>query len=89
VKRSPAALTFWAVWMLAFCWVDVFWLIMPQFDAGLNNLDGVFHAGLIDLAVFVGIGGIFMAFVVRRAVHDSVRPIRDPRLPDSLAFENF
>jgi hypothetical protein len=83
VKRSPAALTFWAVWMLVFCWVDVFWLIMPQFD------DGVYHLGLIDLAVLVGIGGIFVAFVVRRAVHDSARAMRDPRLPDSLAFENF
>jgi hypothetical protein len=83
VKRSPPALTFWAVWMLAFCWVDIFWLIMPQFD------NGVYHLGLIDLAVLVGIGGIFVAFVVRRAVHDSVRPMRDPRLPDSLAFENY
>jgi hypothetical protein len=82
-KRNPAALTFWAVWMLTFCWLDVFWLIMPQFD------DGAYHLGLIDLAVLVGIGGIFVAFVVRRAAHDSVRVMRDPRLPDSLAFQNF
>jgi hypothetical protein len=83
VKRTPATLTFWAVWMLAFCWLDIFWLIMPQFD------DGAYHAGLIDLAALVGVGGIFVAFVVRRAAHDSLRAMRDPRLPDSLAFQNF
>jgi hypothetical protein len=83
VKRTPAVLTFWAVWVLAFCWLDVFWLIMPQYD------DGKLHFGLIDLAAFVGIGGVFVAFVVRKASHDSVRAMRDPRLADSLAFQNF
>ena len=82
VKRNPKSLLFWAVWVLVFCWLDVFWLIMPQFD------NGEFHLGLIDLASFVGIGGLFVAFVVRKASHDSVRPLRDPRLADSLAFEN-
>jgi hypothetical protein len=83
VKRNAKGLTFWAVWMLVFCWLDLFWLVMPQFD------NGKFHLGVIDLACFVGIGGIFVAFVVRKAAHDSVRAMRDPRLPDSLAFENF
>ncbi len=83
VKRNPAALTFWAVWVLAFCWLDMFWLVMPQFD------NGKLHFGLIDLAAFVGIGGVFVAFVVRKASHDSVRAMRDPRLADSLAFENI
>ena len=68
VKRKPKALLFWAIWVLAFCWLDMFWLVMPQFD------NGVFHFGLIDFAVFVGIGGIFVAFVVRKASHDSLRP---------------
>jgi hypothetical protein len=35
------------------------------------------------------VGGIFVAFVLRRATHDPVRPTHDPRLADSLAFENF
>jgi hypothetical protein len=83
VKRSPPAMTFWAVWMLVFCWLDVFWLIMPQFH------DGDYYLGLIDLAALLGIGGIFVALVARRAGQDCVRPMRDPRLPDSLAFENF
>lgn len=92
VKRSAAGLTFWAVWVLVFCWVNIYWLIMPQFDfdsdPGKFNY-ARFHLGPIDLACFLGIGGIFVAFVVRKAAHDSIRAMRDPRLPDSLAFENF
>ena len=87
VKRDKAGLSFWAIWMLVFCWFDIFWLIAPQLDNG--NL----HLGPLDLAeylaVTLGIGGVFVAFVVRRASHDPVRPMRDPRLADSLAFENF
>jgi hypothetical protein len=51
------------------------------------------HLGPLDLgehlAVLLGIGGVFVAFVVRRASHNSVRPMRDPRLADSLAFQNY
>jgi hypothetical protein len=87
VKRNRTAIGFWAVWVLAFCWLDVFWLVAPQLD------NGVLHLGPLDvgehLSVLLGIGGIFVAFVVRKASHDSVRAMRDPRLADSLAFENF
>ncbi len=87
VKRNPATLSFWAVWMLVFCWFDIFWLVAPQLD------NGVLHLGPLDLAehlaVLLGIGGIFVAFVLRKASHDSVRAMRDPRLADSLAFQNY
>jgi hypothetical protein len=86
VKRNPASLSFWAVWMLAFCWFDIFWLVAPQYD-------GALHLGPLDLgehlAVLLGIGGIFVAFVLRKASHDSIRAMRDPRLADSLAFQNY
>jgi hypothetical protein len=87
VKRNAPALTFWAVWMLFFCWFDLFWLISPQMD------NGVLHLGILDLAlhlsVFLGIGGIFVALLISRASHHAVRPVHDPRLADSLAFQNF
>jgi hypothetical protein len=85
VKRNPSVLTFWAIWVLTFCWLDMYWLVMPQFDVNYHSI----QFGLIDVAAFVGIGGVFVAFIVRKASHDSVRAMRDPRLADSLAFENF
>ena len=87
MKRNSGALAFWAVWVLVFCWFDIFWVVSPQLD------DGVLHLGPLDiaehLAVLLGIGGIFLAVVVRRASQHSVRAMRDPRLADSLAFQNF
>ena len=83
----PKSLAFWAVWVLVFCWFDIFWLIAPQYD------NGVLHLGASDicrhLAVLFGIGGMFVAFVIRQASQHAVRPLHDPRLADSLAFQNF
>lgn len=87
VKRNYSAIGFWAFWVLVFCWVDVFWLVAPQLH------DGSLQIGPLEmgehLAVFLGIGGIFVAFVIRCASHHSIRAMRDPRLADSLAFQNF
>jgi hypothetical protein len=87
MKRSPGALAFWAVWLLVFCWFDIFWLVAPQLD------NGVLHITPIDfgehIAVLVGIGGIFVAYVIWQASHHSVRAIRDPRAQAALAYENI
>jgi hypothetical protein len=83
VKRNGASITFWAVWVLAGCWLDIYWLVMPLFD------DQNVTFGLIDIAVFLGIGGVFVAFVIHRASQYAVRPLKDPRLSDALAFQNF
>ena len=48
----------------------------------LLNLRGVKEAVLPWVPIFI-------AFVLRKASHDSVRAMRDPRLADSLAFQNF
>jgi len=80
VKRNAAAVTFWAVWMLIFHYVDLYWLVMPQI--------GPLTPRLIDLAALVGVGGIFAAEFLRRLSGCSLRPLRDPRLEESLEFEN-
>jgi hypothetical protein len=87
VKRNTGSLRFWAIWMLAFCWFDLFWLISPELDNGTLHLEPLNLA--LHLSVLLGIGGIFLAVVIRRASQHSVRAMRDPRLADSLAFQNF
>jgi hypothetical protein len=81
VKRNVKSLGFWAAWLLVFEWLNILWLIMP-------SLDGKFHLAFMELALFLGIGGVFVAVVLRKAAHDALRPVHDPRLADSLAFEN-
>ncbi|HMO27134.1 MAG TPA: hypothetical protein PKB10_12795, partial [Tepidisphaeraceae bacterium] len=58
VKRNRGALLFWAIWLLAFHFVDKFWQIMPE-------LNGGFHLGLPELAAMIGVGGIVSANVIR------------------------
>ncbi|MDP9173043.1 MAG: hypothetical protein M3O30_04150 [Planctomycetota bacterium] len=82
VKRNPMVLGFWAIWLLCFHWLDLYWMTIPQ-------LDGQFHLFVAkNLATFFGLGGLIVAFVIRQASHASIRPVHDPRLADSLAFEN-
>ena len=34
VKRRRVLLGFWAVWLLAFHWLDMYWLVMPNLGGG-------------------------------------------------------
>ncbi len=81
IKRRKAILAFWAAWMLIFHWLDLYWLVMPEMRGGVR-------LGLMELCTLFGIGGIFAAAVAWIAARHSLRPTHDPRLDESLAFEN-
>lgn len=83
VKRRRALIAAGAGWMLLMQWVDVYWLVMPARSPGVVPLS------LMDAATFLGIGGLFFASVARRLGAASLVPVRDPRLSESLSFENF
>ncbi len=83
VKRSRPILAAAAVWMLAMHWADVYWLVMPSQSPGTIPLSPM------DVAVFAGIGGLFFAAVIRRLGAHALVPMKDPRLSESLGFENF
>lgn len=82
VKRSPTALAAAAIWLLAMHLLDLYWLVMPNLHpAGLVP-------SLLDAAALIGCSGVFLAAfggVLRR---QALVPLRDPRLPESLTFEN-
>lgn len=82
VKRSPRALAVAAGWMLLAHLVDLFWLVMPAHAEA--------HAAvrLVDVTVFIGIGGLFVAAFAWLLRRHAVVPVRDPRLAEALAFEN-
>jgi hypothetical protein len=81
-KRRRAVLGFWAAWLLVAHWIDLWWLVMPGLDAEAASL------GAIDLGCLLGIGGVYLAGLVWTAGDRSLVPLRDPRLEESLAFEN-
>jgi hypothetical protein len=81
VKRNKRSLAFWAIWILAVHYMDLFWLIYPTGD-------GAVPFGLVDILCMVGVLGLFIGVSARRARGVNLIPTGDPRLADSLAFEN-
>jgi len=80
-KRRRKILAFWAVWIIIAQWINLYWVVMPEFSK-------TFTIGLMDLTGFLGVGGIWMAGIVKLAMGASLVPVKDPRLEDSLRFEN-
>lgn len=81
-KRRQGILLLASGWVLLMHWVDIYWLVMPGAQSGRAA------PGLIDIGCFLGIGGVMVAATSMRLGRQAVIPIRDPRLPESLGFEN-
>ncbi len=82
-KRRVHRLLLVSALMVAMHWVDLYWIAMPELSPS-----GVVPVNLADLAAMVGLGGVYVgAWVLRMRRHFLV-PARDPRLAESLAFEN-
>ena len=82
IKRRPALLLIGAVWMLLMHFVDIYWCVMP-----VLSHRGV-HLSVLDFTTFLGIGGLFVSVFSWLLARRALIPVKDPRLPESLAFEN-
>jgi hypothetical protein len=82
-KRRIPILALFAIFMLAMHWVDMYWLVMPSYST--HKL--VLHP--IDLLNFLGIGGLFVASAAHAAGKVHLLPIKDPKLGESLRFQNL
>jgi hypothetical protein len=82
IKRNPASLAAASTWMLAMHLLDVYWVVIPSVH-GVSA-----RPGLVDLGCLLAVGGAFLGvfgWVLRR---QALVPVGDPRLAESLAFEN-
>lgn len=68
-----------ASWILLARFVDVYWVIAPQFhpDSLLPHW--------MDIAALLGIGGIWLTLFVRNIKGQGLLPVNDPYLPEALA----
>ncbi len=82
-KRRPGLLAIAAVWLLLVHWVDLYWVAMPA----LGIAGGNWPPNLVDLTLLIGVGGIFAAGVAVGLGRYPLLARGDPRLPESLAFE--
>jgi hypothetical protein len=82
VKRTGWTLAMGGAWILAMHFLDLYWQVMPTLHP-----DGV-HPAVLDAAAFVTVGGCFAGAAGWLMRRQALVPVRDPRLAESLAFEN-
>ena len=87
IKRNPNTLMFWAVWILVAQLIDMYWLVQPALahSRGVHDIS----LDLFDVTTFIGIGGCFFAVVSWGISRFPLVPMKDPRLAESVNFENF
>jgi hypothetical protein len=83
VKRNRKAISFWAFWVLGVVYLDMYWLIMPQYGAEHPEF------GLMEILSWLGVAGAVIAAAAFAARDKNLIPVKDPRLDRSLAFENI
>jgi hypothetical protein len=82
IKRRTGLLACAAVLLLVMQIVEMYWIVLPNF----GKLDTA-HLWM-DLACFLGVGGIYLAAVFRAMEGNALIPVGDPRLVRALKFEN-
>lgn len=100
-KRMPAVLAMGAGWMLLLGWLDLYWLIMPEVPhdiATFTRYDALqakyadAHTGLlnpVNWLMLAGMLGLFGMMTVRELRKSPLLCAKDPRIGESLAFENM
>lgn len=86
-KRNASTLVFWSALLLVMQWVDLFWLIYPNFiDKGQFQSPPI---PFVELAALIGVGGVWLGGILYFAGDKPLIPLKDPRLAESLAFHNI
>lgn len=82
-KRRARILAFWSAWLLAMHWLDLYWLVMPVVQQPIS-----FAGVIMDVLLAGGMAALYLAGAARIAAPRCLVPRRDPRLVESLVFEN-
>ena len=82
IKRDKKLLGFWAAWLLVMHWIDLWWVVMPNYSTPKVPVPTV------ELLCLLGLGGIALGVAVLRATGQGLISAGDPRLGDSLGHVN-
>jgi hypothetical protein len=78
-NRNPRLLANAAILLVAMRFVDTAWLVLPAFSAG------AFRIHWLDLALPLGLGGVWLSFFARNLVARPLLPVHDPGFEEALA----
>ena len=100
-KRFPMILAAGAVWMLFFHFVDLYWLVVPEIPHDLASMttyrefsekyaDTQTHFGNpVNFLLAIGAFAAVVAGSITALSRAALVPTKDPRLNESLKFENM
>jgi len=100
-KRMPLVLAAAAVWMLCAHYIDLYWLVVPEIPHDLSSMatyaqvsekyaDTPTHLGNpVNFLLAIGALALVAAGTITTLSRVALVPKKDPRLADSLAFENM
>ena len=77
-KRSEGRLILVAIWMLVMQFVDIIWMVQPQF------FTDTLHFGLFEVGVTLGFLGLFLYCVGSFLSKNNIVAVGDPRLPEAV-----
>ena len=77
-KRSTALVMVMSIGLLLMHWLDLYWVVYPQFAAAPAF-------GVLELLTSLGFLGVLGLTVLWQLQRSAFIPIRDPRLPESVA----
>ncbi len=90
LKRNSNTLLVAALWILFMEMVDMFWVVQPVLSN--HHAEGqplTMHLGAVDFLTMLGVGGVFLAVFGWALARRALIPVNDPRIQESLEFENF
>lgn len=78
-KRSDSILVFTSVMVLVMHYIDIYWLVYPNF------FDGEPKFGFWEIGIFLGFAGLFSMTMIQFLTKNSLVPLKDPRLHEALS----
>jgi hypothetical protein len=93
IRRNPKLVFGWGVYLLILHFIDVYWMIMPEAtvatETGGHSAMGGVSGVLSSLLCVIGMLALLTGLVLRVAQQTKVLAVQDPRLRESIAFENI
>lgn len=84
VRRRPSLMAFWACFILVVHWLDLTYLLMPNASKSVSPMMVLAHA-----VCWVGMVMVFVSLFLWRVGDTPIVAIKDPWLPDSMAYHNL
>ena len=87
MRRNKNLMFIATIYLLVMHWIDLYWLVMPEYSQAGGEMTFGFRTILIDLACTVGMVGLFLGIFFLITRDKPLVALQDPRLGEALNHE--